>query len=76
MTKKDFELVASVIASYPDFSPSLRTSKVSFAASFAKRFTQVNPRFDVTIFAKACGLAVHEQGGIVHPNDWCAEVLA
>lgn len=58
MTKKDFELVASIIASYPDHAPSLRTAKVSFANSFAERFAQVNPRFNLAIFAKACGLEV------------------
>lgn len=65
MTKKDFELVAAVIASYPEFAPTLRAAKVSFAAVFAERFAQVNPRFNIAIFAKACGLET-VNGAIVY----------
>jgi len=60
MTKKDFEMVADVIKEMPSCSPNLRAQKESVARSFAERFAQINPRFNLAIFAKACGLELYQ----------------
>lgn len=60
MTKKDFELIARVIANYRNEIPG--TARKDNAASeiahrFAEELKKTNPRFDVDRFVKACGNA-------------------
>lgn len=58
MTKKDFELVASVIANQPKMSANLRAANVSVLRSFVDRFETDFPRFDRYIFVRACGMVM------------------
>lgn len=56
MTRKDFELIADVIAKMPSFAPNLRAAKASAASAFADRLKLVNPLFDRARFMEACGV--------------------
>lgn len=55
MTKKQFELIAAIIAFMPTHAPSLRAAKSSCANSFADRLAYEFPRFNRATFLKACG---------------------
>lgn len=48
MTKKDFQLIASIIYSLPD-----NTTKEQVAKSFGAMLLYTNPRFNVEKFIKA-----------------------
>lgn len=57
MTRKDYELIATIIAAMPTFAATLRDQKESTARQFADRLASDNPRFDRDRFLKACGVA-------------------
>ena len=56
MRRKDYELIAGVIAGMPAFAPNLRTARDSCARAFAERLATDNPRFDRARFLRACGV--------------------
>lgn len=56
MTRKDYVLIASVIAGMPSFAPSLRAQRDSCARAFAEKLAADNPRFDRGRFLAACGV--------------------
>jgi len=56
MTKKHFEFIASTIAARPDFTDSLRELKASCARAIADALQKENPKFNRTLFIKACSL--------------------
>ena len=56
MTRKDFQLIADIIAKMPDHAPSLRSQKTSTARAFAEGLKTTNPRFDADRFLAACHL--------------------
>lgn len=55
---KHFAFIASVIATMPDFAPTLRAHKSSCANFFADACAQTNTRFNRDRFMAACG---HQQ---------------
>jgi hypothetical protein len=56
MTRKDYELIAAIIAAMPRFAASLRTQHESTARQFADKLASDNPRFDRERFLTACGV--------------------
>ena len=52
MTKKDFELIAGVLASFDSYGPVF----ADLCHSFAVRLKRENPQFNVKRFAKACNI--------------------
>ncbi len=56
MSRKDFELIASIIRSMPTHAASLRTARDSTARAFADGLRVSNPRFDSARFLRACGI--------------------
>lgn len=56
MTKKDYIVIARIIADMPSHAPTLRAQKASTAASFADALAADNPRFDRVRFLAACGV--------------------
>lgn len=56
MEHRHFAFIAATIAGMPDFSPSLRTAKLSTASTFADACAGTNARFDRARFFAACGL--------------------
>ncbi len=62
MTKKDFELIANVIATAPIQRPYGKKSldayviRETIAYSLADRLRDTNPRFDRDRFLRACGV--------------------
>lgn len=59
MTKKDFELIASVINGivWVDKNKLLKEVLVD---SFARKLVDINPRFDKEMFLMACGIKTEE----------------
>lgn len=57
MTKKDYELIASVIIRYKD---SLYTKEqhMDIACDFADKLAEKNTKFDRAKFLKACGVEI------------------
>lgn len=55
MTKKDFKLIALILAGHNVF-PRQRNSRDELALSFADALEQVNPRFNRERFLAACGV--------------------
>jgi hypothetical protein len=51
MTKRDFELIAAVLANLPE----MRVDPDTVAEEFADALATTNPRFDRTKFLTACG---------------------
>lgn len=56
MSKKHFEFIAGVIAAMPDHAASLRAQKASCARAFAEALAKENPKFNPSLFLKACKL--------------------
>lgn len=52
MTRKDFELIASVLASFDCYGPTF----ADLCHSFAVRLKRENPQFNAKRFAKACNI--------------------
>ena len=56
MTRKDFQMVAAIIAKMPDHAVTLRTQKISTARQFADGLATTNAAFDRARFLAACNL--------------------
>ena len=56
MTRKDYALIADIIAAIPDHAASLRTQKADIARAFAEALGKTNPLFDRFRFLKACDI--------------------
>ena len=52
MTRKDFQLIADVVAS--TFATTNPTARLCLALDFANALKETNPRFNVELFVKAC----------------------
>jgi hypothetical protein len=50
MTRKDFQMIADVVKNISD-----ENTRNATAMDFAHRLQNVNPRFDIVRFVKACG---------------------
>jgi len=57
MSRKDYTIIAAVIASMPTHAPALRTAQASAAHAFATALASDNARFDRARFLAACGVA-------------------
>ena len=55
MTRKQFQIIANIIAAMPTHKPSLRAQKRSCALAFANGLAKENPRFNLDKFLAACG---------------------
>jgi hypothetical protein len=53
MTRKDFQLVAGVLANAKSYMPALQWERLVIIT--AEELAQTNPRFDYAKFAEACG---------------------
>ncbi len=58
MTRKDYELIASVFADYSKVCELSETIGEGIAKELANAFAFDNPRFNPQRFLKACGLEV------------------
>lgn len=56
MTRKDYVLIADIIADMSDHTLSLRTQKDSTARAFAGALGKTNPLFDKARFLQACDI--------------------
>lgn len=52
MTKKDFKLIAEVVASIDDYG-----TRAAVADKFADKLATINPRFDRARFIAACSVS-------------------
>jgi len=57
MTRKDFELIAKVIANFPRIDYATESTLEEIAEDFATALSKENPRFDTARFLKACGVS-------------------
>jgi hypothetical protein len=55
MSRKDYIVIATAIASMPTHAPALRTAKRSAALTLANALANDNPRFNRAFFLAACG---------------------
>lgn len=56
MTRKDYELIASVFASFADICDLSETIGADIAQRLAEELAEENPRFNSARFLSACGL--------------------
>ncbi len=62
MTRKDFELIAKVVAN--TLATVTEESRQCLALDFAYALQETNPRFDITRFVKACHSVAPEDRAI------------
>lgn len=55
MSRKDYIIISTAIASMPTHAPALRTAKRSAALTLADALAKDNPRFNRAFFLAACG---------------------
>ena len=57
MSRKDYELIASILRAMPDHAATLRHVKQTAINAFVAGLQKDNPKFNESVFRKACGEA-------------------